>query len=75
MNKYLQMKHYYSSYLRKVSFTEIGFSNGKIKINQYINHIISIFSLSTRFKITSIKLPIHMEAIRPQNNSGLLVIT
>ena len=28
-----------------------------------------------RFKITSIKLPIHIEAIKPQNNSGLLVIT
>ena len=31
--------------------------------------------ISGRFKITSIALPIHIEAIRPQNNSGLLVIT
>src|SRR5574343_1078646 len=31
--------------------------------------------ISGRFRMTSIALPIHMEAIRPQNSSGLLVIT
>ena len=30
---------------------------------------------SGRLRITSIRLPIHIEAIRPQNSSGLLVIT
>jgi hypothetical protein len=28
-----------------------------------------------RFKMISMALPIHIEAIRPQNSSGLLVIT
>src|SRR3990167_10522869 len=31
--------------------------------------------ISGRFRTTSIKLPIYMEAIRPQNSSGLLVMT
>ena len=31
--------------------------------------------ISGRFRITSIALPIHIEAIRPQNSCGLLVIT
>ena len=31
--------------------------------------------MSGRFKITSMALPIHIEAIRPQNSSGLLVMT
>ena len=31
--------------------------------------------ISGRFRITSIKLPIHIEAIRPQNSVGLVVIT
>ncbi|MNJ63622.1 hypothetical protein D3C77_595370 [compost metagenome] len=31
--------------------------------------------ISGRFRITSIRLPIHIEAIRPQNSSGWLVIT
>ena len=31
--------------------------------------------ISGRFRITSIALPIHIDTIRPQNNSGLRVIT
>src|SRR5262245_49568079 len=31
--------------------------------------------ISGRFRITSIRLPTHIEAIRPQNSAGLLVIT
>ena len=31
--------------------------------------------ISGRFRITSIRLPTHIEAIRPQNSCGLLVIT
>src|SRR5512135_179676 len=31
--------------------------------------------ISGRFRITSIALPIHIEAIRPQNSAGLLVMT
>ncbi len=31
--------------------------------------------ISGRFRITSIRLPIHIDAIRPQKSVGLLVIT
>src|SRR6218665_2813755 len=47
-----------------------GYSQGEGTVSSLIQ-----MPISGRFRMISMALPIHIEVIRPQNNSGLLVIT